>query len=528
MAKLDLYDIQGNIVKGYGRFGFSYARHVFFAFHKEQAARQFVDNLIPLITHSKPWDGYFDDDVETKLPNVTTNIAFTYHGLKNLGIPKASLNSFPDEFAMGMKARADILGDDGKSSPEYWDKIWRDNDVDCWISINGTSEENIDKRYQEIMQWVKNSDAGVALLSGHRGDDGQENLDYQSASAIFRDGKPTPKEHFGYADGISDPFFKGTQANPHYVIGNGKRNRKSADTPKGWDPLEAGEFILGHRDEAFETPTNAPTPRLLGFNGTFMVYRKLHQNVGSFNRYLDTVGQDFPGGKEALAAKFAGRWRNGAPLRTFTTQEQADQFLVDLLEARDKVAKASNLIERKWAQLVYAKLKLKAVAFDYNDDIEGARCPVGSHIRRSNPRGALEFGVKNAYATPSALTNRRRILRRGLPYGYVKDSSKDDGEHGIIFMALNASLKRQFEFVQQQWMNYGNDFKLASEKDALIGNHSQQDGGKMVIEGDAKTGKAPFFCSAIPRFVETRGGEYFFIPSITALEYIASGLVDPT
>ena len=156
---------------------------------------------------------------------------------------------------------------------------------------------------------------------------------------------------------------------------------------------------------------------------------------------------------------------------------------------------------------------------------------MGAHIRRINPRGALEVG-KEAFNTPGALVNRRRILRRGLPYGEVSDESRDDGDHGIIFMAINASISRQFEFVQQQWINYGNDFSLANDRDPLLGNHGVDgDGnpdGRMILEVDPKDGKPPFFCVGIPRFVETRGGDYFFVPSLTALHMLAGGIVDPT
>ena len=97
---------------------------------------------------------------------------------------------------------------------------------------------------------------------------------------------------------------------------------------------------------------------------------------------------------------------------------------------------------------------------------------------------------------------------------------------------FNASIERQFEFVQQQWMNYGNDFKLANDKDALTGNHQEdKDGnpqGKMIVEADPKGNQPPFFCGGMPRFVETRGGEYFFIPSMTALRMIGDGIIDPT
>ena len=138
--------------------------------------------------------------------------------------------------------------------------------------------------------------------------------------------------------------------------------------------------------------------------------------------------------------------------------------------------------------------------------------------------------MKGAFKTPGALSNRRRILRRGLPYGKVEDATRNDGDHGIVMMILNVDLSRQFEFVQEQWINYGNDFKLANDRDPLVGNHGSDENGRgagrMVIEGD--TNKPPYFCSGIPTLVETRGGDYFFVPSMTCLRMIARGLVDPT
>ena len=99
-------------------------------------------------------------------------------------------------------------------------------------------------------------------------------------------------------------------------------------------------------------------------------------------------------------------------------------------------------------------------------------------------------------------------------------------------MAINTSIQRQFEFVQQQWINYSNDFKLANEKDAILRNHATDDDGnpidRTVINGNEKLERPTFMCAAMPRFVKTRGGDYFFIPSLTALRMIGEGIIDPT
>jgi deferrochelatase/peroxidase EfeB len=264
---------------------------------------------------------------------------------------------------------------------------------------------------------------------------------------------------------------------------------------------------------------------LLGRNGSYMVYRKLHQNVASFEAYLDAHARTFPGGRELLKAKFVGRWAdNGAPLTS----------------APDAAAKAE--FDRRLATADRAGQDRLLSGFDFDADMSGARCPFSAHIRRVNPRASLEMirdpadppgslkKSEKAFDTPGALSNRRRLLRRGLPYGQVTDRTRDDGNHGIVIMMINADINRQFEFVQQQWVNYGNDFKAGNDKDIILGNHSADERrpSKAVLETDPQGDGVPYFLSKIPRFVETRGGDYFFVPSLTALRMIAAGVIDPT
>lgn len=502
---LDLTDIQGNIVKAYGAYNFHKARYLFMRIDNGDKGRKFVGAITTKVTTAVRWA---KDDASTGVakPLVTTNIAFTYSGLKALELPRASLKGFPEDFVMGMRERKDILGDDGPSDPKHWDKIWQET-VHIWISINGQTIDAVNERYEWILKQIEASDGGVKLLTGHRGENGEDDLPYQDASVLYdASGNPTAKEHFGYTDGIGDPVFEGQTNIPDRVLGRGKLTREG-----GWEPLATGEFILGHVDEAMEYPRTAPAPDLLSNNGTYMVYRKLHENVGSFNRFLDEQSKIFPGSKEMLAAKFSGRWRdNGAPI----------------VNAPDDESK--KVWDEKFAEADFAAKKRMLTDFTYNQDIGGAKCPLSAHIRRINPRGSLEYGVKDAYDTPGALVNRRRILRRGLPYGKVTDPIRDDGNHGIIFMALNVDINRQFEFVQQQWINYANDFKEGNDKEVLLGNHDAKNPGKVVLQVEKGSGKPPHFVCNIPRLVETRGGDYFFIPSITALKMIAGGIIDPT
>jgi deferrochelatase/peroxidase EfeB len=537
ISNMDLGDIQGNIVKAYGRYGFPVARHVFYHVSSAEVGRQFVTGLASLVTTSLPWS-----DPST-IPMVTTNVAFTYEGLRHLDVPEDTLHGFSDEFSMGMKARRDIVGDTGPNHFSRWDPIWNAEvygerqHVHILVSINARTEAIAETRYQEIGQILSRAIAafpevrpgGVVQLTGHRGA-GVDNLPYQPSAALA--GR-WDQEHFGYKDGISGTFFRDCGEDPTLVVGGGKPTGKDPRTIEGWNPLEPGEFILGHEDESGAYP-EAPGPPLFSRNGTFLVYRKLHQNVASFHSYLEEEGARFPGGKEALAAKFVGRWRNGAPLTRFPTEAEANQFVNEVAALQQKVRDGAATPEEK-SRL--DALKLQFVAFDYVDDIEGARCPFGAHTRRTNPRSALEFAQKGgfgrpAFDTPAALTNRRRILRRGLPYGLVEEHPTDEGDHGVIMMILNADLSRQYEFMQKQWVNFGNDFRLANDQDPILGNFGINQGcraaGRMMIEGDKQTKTPPYFCSNMPTLVETRGGDYFFVPSMTCLRMIGLGIVDPT
>jgi Dyp-type peroxidase family len=521
ISTLDLFDIQGDVVRPYGRFGFPVARYVFFNIREGEQGRAFVAAVAAKVTTAATW-GTGAEPIPR--PQATTNIAFTYQGLKQLELPRSSLIGFPEEFAMGMKQRKDILGDNGPSAPEHWDPIWRANrekdrnkDVHIFVSINAQNAQFLEERYRWLCDTAAQFAEGVTQLSGHRGDDGAEDLPYQDVHALVENGQVTSKEHFGYTDGIGDPHFDGLADAAERVAGRGKQMENGR-----WARLATGEFILGHIDEAHEYPP-APQPVSLARNGTFMIYRKLHENVASFDQFLERESRNFLGGKELLAAKFVGRWRdNGAPLVKAPDEAAKKAWDERFLAHADNPAERDRMLSD----------------FTFDDDMSGAKCPFSAHIRRINPRGSLEMVpgknpaamVRNhgAFDTPGALANRRRILRRGLPYGEVKDRSSDRGNHGIVIMMLNADIGRQFEFVQQQWINYGNDFKASNDKEILLGNHDMEYPSRAVLQVDPDSERAPYFLRNIPRLVETRGGDYFFVPSITALRMIAKGLIDPT
>jgi Dyp-type peroxidase family len=464
MIKLNLCDIQGFVSRGYSGRSFPHARFLFATITNSKAAQKFVEQITPQITTGEHWG--------PEPPPSALNIAFTYMGFVRLDLPQPTLQSFPDEFVEGMRARATILGDVGRDGPGNWEGIWKTADtVHIWLSVYGRTPQAIEERCNRIHAIIDQT-KGVTVIQT------------QEAGALVINGQLTTKEHFGYSDGFGNPDYEGLVRDS--LPGQGKLTKHG-----NWVPLATGEFLLGYPDEAKELPVS-PVPYLLATNGTFMVYRKLHENVAKFRGYLDKMAQHYKGGKEKLASKFVGRWRDGTPTELFPDHPNPE-FMKDGKHVTD---------------------------FKYGDDLDGTSCPIGSHIRRTNPRDAFGFYGQ--------LVNRRRIMRRGIPYGpYVpEDQQADDSvDRGILFMGLGASLFRQFEFVQQQWVQYGNDAHLGNDKDLLLGN--QGDHGKFIIPGKADSQNPPFICPNLPDFVELRGGDYFFLPSITALRMIGSGTVDP-
>jgi Dyp-type peroxidase family len=460
MSRLNETDIQGFVLRGYNM---PFARYLFLHFDDATKACQWIGQLLHRITTGQRWDN--------GKPQSTLNIAFTHRGLAALDLPAATLLSFPVEFQQGMRKRADILGDTGLNAPERWDALWLDGEVHAWVAVHALHLAVLEAECAHVLGEIEKS-GGASLIGS------------QDAASLVMDGSASAKEHFGFTDGFGNPDFLGVERKTQ--PGQGKLMADGS-----WAPLATGELLLGYADEAGELPV-APVPHLLASNGTFMVYRKLHQNVATFRRYLEEHATSYGGGKEKLAAKLIGRWRDGTPVEL--SPDQMDQEMVKDSERNTN--------------------------FTYGADSEGTRCPVGAHVRRVHPRDAFGFEGR--------LVNRRRITRRGLPYGPAATEGEvvsDAQERGVVFMALNANISRQFEFVQQQWIEYGNDAHLGNDKDPLMGNHGGV--GKFVVQGDRNATNPPYICSHLPNFVELRGGDYFFLPSITALGMIAFGLVDP-
>jgi Dyp-type peroxidase family len=445
VTALDLARIQGFVVRGYR---LPLAGYIFLRIDDASSAATWISEIASEVLTAAPW---------SEKPESGVNIAFSYAGLAALGLPSATLASFPEEFREGMASRASLLGDDGESAPANWEAPLGTADVHVLVMISAIHEQALGAHDRRIRDGIERA-GGVTVV----------------ADAIGK-AMPQNREHFGYADGFAQPDIEG--AGLASQPGDGAPLRGDQ-----WRPIRAGEFILGYPDEENVQP-QAPTPEELAVNGSFLVYRKLHQDVAAFRAQLATAAELYAGGEELLAAKIVGRWRDGTP--------------IDLSPERPDPAIVADGDRNN--------------AFSYATDGDGLRCPIGAHVRRANPRDSLPFEGK--------LVNRHRLVRRGIPYGDpLPEGAADDGaDRGVIFMCLQASIARQFEFIQGQWLNRGNAFTLGEDQDVLVGTQSGDGTHKMTVPGNP-----PFFLGPLQRVVTVRGGEYFFVPGINGLEFLAS------
>ena len=522
---LELADIQGNILSAYGRLGFPKARYLLVNVADAPSGRALVEALRLRVTTALRWpsnrSGKAAGANPVTRPPVALNLAFTYRGLVALGLPTRTLRDLPADFMDGMLARASILGDDVlDNTPDQWDRVWQADQPSVHILITLNAQINddaspvpeLDAETQLIAGQIAllngRQPGALSLLSGHRGPASR----WQELSALMVNKQPVPLEHFGFIDAIGDPVFVGQYpdgAENDLAVGQG-----AVDGQGHWRPLATGEFLLGWTDEAQEV-AGAPLPLDFSRNGSFFSYRKLHQHVEAFDAWVTDSARQLAAAwglasldeaRDTLLAKMAGRWTDGVPLTAAPDIQAWRAF--NQRYAPGSAERARALVD-----------------FRYQDDPQGLRCPVTSHLRRMNTRDSLDPRAASAPADRmgSALNNRRRILRRGLPYGSRDDA---DGEHGIVMLSHCSSLSRQFEFVQQQWLNFGLDFNAGNDSCPLVGNHAE--GARFVIAADPASGKPPFIAQGLPQFVSTRGGDYFFAPSMTALRMIGMGVIDPT
>ena len=422
------------------------------------------------------------------------NVAFTYTGLTALDVKDRDLARFPADFRQGMAARAALIGDVDQSAPSSWVGPFASSDLHGLLILaadDPTALETFTRKQRRAM-----TAAGLAVIFDQEG--------------RVREDQPG-HEHFGFRDGISQPGIRGFT------------EPQNPDDPDqglpGQDLLWPGEFVLGYPTQiAVEHPDHPggvnPDPGPEARNGpawtadgAYLVFRRLTQDVAGFRSFVSETAQVQGVSDEQFGAKIVGRYPSGAPLERTKDQPAG----LDTTAGDPSVAEPSLLDDSRINN------------FEFGDDVDGAVVPLAAHVRKTYPRDD---------STPTggeSDTQTHRLLRRGIPFGlsYDEDApatsptgAAPDFPHdrGLLFLAYQTSIERQFEFVQRDWVNNPDAPDTGAGHDLVIGQ--AQATRTMTLPG----GK-PDHITMMERFVTTSGGAYLFQPSITALRHLSRGTV---
>lgn len=481
MSKLDLADIQGFVLRGYRM---PLVRHFLLKVNDAAAARATLGGLVsgneaaaPQITTSEDWHvalapgpGDNPQAPPRRKPDYCLNVGITWPGLLALElkerVPNLSFKSFSG-FMEGAAKRAELVGDTGSSRPENWIEGFGTGNDHVLVTLHALSPEAQDSYSKRLAGLFTERNAFKQLWSG----DGAALLEMQDGKPV-----PVPKAHFGYTDGITmTPVIRG---GPERTL------------PDPQQPCEPWLFVLLDEAENYYVPD----PPQLGRNGSFGVFKIVRQDVVGFENFLQSNKDRID--PELLAAKICGRWRNGVPL-SLSPEMDSPEGGVNLERIND-----FEYVEKDWS-----------------GDPRGLRCPIGSHIRRVNPRGQPIKGQNR----PGGSNNTHRLIRRGMPYGPKYDPSLpyDGVERGLLGYFINATIENQYEFVLREWVN-DSEFVGAmrlnpKSKDVFIGTNNPADS---VFE-IPQAGGPPLKITGFSSFVTTRAVAYCFLPSIGALKFIA-------
>ena len=441
-------------------------------------------------------------------PETALQIALTSAGMQELGVAADIVEGFSAEFINGMSgdaSRARRLGDVAANDPSGWQWGAGPHVPHVLLLLYALPGR--------LPAWLQVVRAQCAA--------GFEEIACLNTSDL--DGV----EPFGFVDGIAQPQLDWDRRRP----------ARDAEQLEYSNLACLGEFVLGHPNEYggyTERPLldpardpagllaraeDAPDKADLGRNGSYLVMRQLRQDVAGFWQVLDRLASGDPALRQHLAEAMVGRTMAGEPLVGSTNETIAG---VD----GDPEAARLN-------------------AFTYRCDPAGARCPLGAHIRRSNPRTAdlpsgkpgliswlmrtLGFDAEALRNDLVASTRFHRLLRRGRAYGSrvtVQQALAGvpvGAETGLHFICLGANISRQFEFVQSAWL-IGTRFNgLVDERDPLLGHRLPAPEGAATDRFSMPQASGPDRrVSGLPQFVTVLGGAYFFLPGIRALRYLAT------
>lgn len=530
---LDLCNIQGNILGGFNK---DFQSFLFLRFADKPSARRWVGSIageVASATELAKFDGLFKHLNDRRggelgvLKATWMNIAFTHKGIAFLGAKEA--DKFPQEFVQGMKARAGQNQDTGDSAPAKWIPPLQ-NEIHALMIVASDSQEDLG---EHVMRYIHNMGVhGVQLA-------------YLQEGAVRQD--EPGHEHFGFRDGVSQPGIRHLDSHVGSLTGGDGRANPIHGNP-GQDRLHAGEFVLGYPTQKLEkkdcgvkgevkpNPDEGPispmhvagneTAPSWGTNGSYLVFRRLAQDVGGFHAMLAQLAKDgkFDTDDPAIVgAKLVGRYKSGAPLELTKDEVELLGKTFDPTKGDPSKAVADALgvtPKTKAPQGDLAEDRRLNNHFEYGED-QGAIVPRAAHIRKVYPRDENRTDKPKSGDENDSQTH--RIIRRGIPFGTSfrpglgsaghggKPGVEEPGDRGLLFICYQSSLKRQFEFVQQKWV-HNEDFPLKGDgEDPII---AQTPDGNFVLQGGDGLEKSH---AQVMHFVKMTGGEYFFQPAIDTL-----------
>ncbi|MEO1493802.1 MAG: hypothetical protein AAFV19_16740 [Pseudomonadota bacterium] len=416
---------------------------------------------------------------ENKQGEVVTNMSLSVSGLRALGLSETEMRHFPSEFREGMAQRAGPLGDLGPNNPKNW-SLPKDpagheiqlTSIDMIVTMRIAAEWPA-KRRPHVQKALDDAagtiDAAMLAFTKLAASCKVEVMAVEEVHHNRGDGGQV-QEHFGFADGISQPALEPrADGTPNYDR----------------DSVRLGEALIGYANERLD-PDKPPRPEVemdaILDCGTFQVIRKLRQDVDGFHRFVTQTNGRID--RDVIEAKVMGRSRNGMPL---VHDHEVPHTGPDYND------------------------------FDYASDPHGDICPLSAHTRRTNPREPRKKMGENRYGKHEVLPT-ARIIRRGFSYGPPYTPQTRDAERGLFFTCFNASIAEQFEVVQR-WISGGNITKIYSKHDdPLMGLPEPGEKRFFRFQHNGKTENLPLPDAPL---VKLEWGIYLFTPSVAAIKALA-------
>lgn len=498
--------IDADAIQGNGPIGFSKDRQAFMFLEivDVSAAKQWLRTVLPwiatlrevkdfqaLYTHVRLKRGHSAGTVTANW----INVALSYPGLAKLR-PDAHLFRDP-AFKEGMGRRAKSLGDPvdaiSPGNPENWIIGRPGKEPDLLLILACDTDE----ARNDFLDRIARTLSGALRISFIQ----------------FGDAPPIPNsahEHFGFRDGISQPGIRGRLSNDGTDLLTPRQNRANLDEGKPGQPLIwPGEFVFGYPSQ---DPSDMKRAGLVsnagpswGDNGSFLVFRRYRQDVKAFQNFIRKAVRTFKL-KEAtdisdakLGAMLLGRWSSGLPILRFPDGDNVSVSDDDL---------ADNYFNYQTSVPPLSSNDGRTIEGSVSDPA-GLVCPFAAHIRRAYPRDDL---------AQRSEVETHRIIRRGIPFGPQYPS---EGERGLVFIGYVTSIERQFEFVLREWFNNPDMPTRGAGLDPIVGQDPKTQ-RFVSLPFKSASGQIKRTTFGLPDFVTVTGGGYFFVPSVPALELMAS------